>query len=170
MRTALEVLSNHEIQSPSSCIAWTLEFIIKLHDANVPLDYYSLQSSGISYGFGPTERAILATHKIDSKEESYDWPDFEQISKEDAKLGYPLVFSLPSYFGIDLMTSDFNGGSVAHGCIATHSGAHDYVCRAFGHSTIFNCSPQTVWSRFRAVSKPHYQIHCLRHRAAAVPF
>lgn len=55
-------------------------------------------------GFGHEAQAILArlggfgldAHDITGWDGSFEWDEFEQHSKVDAALGFPLLFSLPT--------------------------------------------------------------------------
>ena len=84
MKTAKDVILNHHIQSENSCIAWAIEFILKVC-GKLELDEYPLQKSGEQFNFGEKTRTILRKNGVESRNEHLAFWDFHSASQEEAK-------------------------------------------------------------------------------------
>lgn len=156
MKDPIAVLQNHHIQGAASCIAWAVEFILKLHEKRA-LDNYDLQTAfATGMGFGSETQTMLDGEEITAWDEEYTWKDFERIAKEDASNGMPLIFSFPTQIHLDFINSSF-AGMVCHGAVAVIHPKIDFITRAYNHPHLISLPMQNFrWSLKRA---PIYYTH-----------
>lgn len=168
MRDAVEILVQHPIKGKESCIAWGVEFIAKLHDQIHPTSDILQEAHLQGLGFGDEASNLLRGYKIAAWESELEWDDFDRISKDDAREGFPLVFTLPSLVNLNLINGTF-GSMSFHACVAVRRPHLEYATRAFGIDGPFSIEPKKLYALVRGqIQAPNYCIHCLRHRPAQV--
>lgn len=169
MKSAAEVIRGHEIKGPDSCVSWVVEFILKLYD-EIGLNEYPLQSEfpqGI--GFGEVAKQRLREYNIGACDTLYEWTDFERQSKEDARLGVPLVFVIPLSAVLNFETSAFDGFHLNHAAIAVHDPKIAYVTRSHNKPHLSPIDLLRYYTFLRTTIKSDYKLHCLRHRPKRWP-
>jgi hypothetical protein len=163
MRLPADVLNVHHIQGELSCISWAVEFISKLHD-QTPLTEYPLQTQfPKGLGFGEESQIFLDTQGIAAWEETLEWNDFEAVSKADAAIGLPLIFSFPTLVNLDFINCSF-GEFGYHGAVAIHHPQIAFATRQYMNPVLIPISLQNFYTFLRTQIKPDYKMHCLRHK------
>jgi hypothetical protein len=111
MKHPNQLLPQHIQKHERSCIAWSLELVLKMH-GKLDVSGYPLQdgSDPCGYGFGDRERQILKQKGIDSKEHNLDWKEFADLSCREVERGSFPVFALPLFKFVDLERMEVGTG------------------------------------------------------------
>jgi len=172
MRDAIEVLFYHEQRHSESCVAWGLEFILKVRE-KIGLDEYPLQSgiepnTGIgscSWGFGQKERDFISyKYNIILEEKEFEFQEFEDEMKIESQAGRFPIFPLPISVALNFYPAGF-GEFTSHICVAVlQQNQLKYWTRQCGSRTILDIPVQLFYNFLRSRIKSDYRIHCLLHR------
>lgn len=170
MKPPGQVIDVHTIQGRQSCTSWAIEFILKLYEEMDLFDYTLQKSHPDGIGFGDVATRLLDAKGITAWDETLELADFEQISKQDALDGRPLIFAFPTSVNLNFQNSYFDGFN-CHRAIAVHSSNPDvgYVTRIFQKPEVFGISLTPFYTFLRTKIQPDYIIHCLRHKPKNSP-
>ena len=159
----LDVLQKHEMQGKESCVAWGLEFILKVHD-KIKIDDYPIQKkypSGL--GFGDEADRLLSPHKIVKCDKSFAFPDFQKDVEAELKAGRYPIFSLPVSVNLDMYRQTF-GDFNCHICaVVPLNNQTKYMTRQVGNPQILDIAFHPFYSFLRSQIKHDYKVHYLSY-------
>ncbi len=101
------LLNKHEIRGESTCTAWGIELLLKLH-GRLPIEAYPLQDDKAKgWGFGSEEISAIERKyglKLGTWHQWHDFGGLCTLIRTNLSLGCGTVFVLPAQLGFDIET------------------------------------------------------------------
>lgn len=142
MKFPLEILPHHEQKHESSCVAWGLELILKMHE-KIGLDEYPLQNGDKpeGWGFGERERGILKDkYGVETEVKTLsNLTDIEKTMRQELLKGSYPIFAIAWGCSINFSQRPFIGKDVRHVWVSILEGTDlQYRSRSYFDAEVRN--------------------------------